>query len=508
MPAEETILYAVWEAQWIPIIYDSNYPDVPHLDPDEWLVECSTTITLDAPQRDGYKLKGWAVTPDATDIDYKPGDKYDVLNWLSELEDNGDGTFSEKLVNPNVLYAIWEPDGVEIQYWSYTPDSPSDYVLIYTMTVQLTDLFDFTYDQNKDDDPSNDYLAYRSIGWWDQDWNDLYNQDWVDANGFAPTIQYFADLVAWDGSSPLIFYAELELRVIEVTYYANGFEEENNFEVVQYIPWNTSPYANNLRWFGHTMLYQTDDWGQEIDDSMTCGDILISIEEPLSDSMNVYIDWVIMEYRITYNFPNGSTSIVGYDYTQELDLPSYDVSTNNPGYDFVGWFTEPNGGGQQISAGTKYSDIEPSDLVEDRELYAYIVPSVGGSSVSSMSVLDEVVSSIQTASEPAPASSAAPATRSLASAAQAASKPQNAVTAALQLASAQTATPSALADAAYAAPASALAASDAMLASSFYPVATDATCTYEAIAKSTAKTAVCPAQTLQSALVGSKRREA
>ena len=38
MPAEETILYAVWEAQWIPIIYDSNYPDVPHLDPDEWLV--------------------------------------------------------------------------------------------------------------------------------------------------------------------------------------------------------------------------------------------------------------------------------------------------------------------------------------------------------------------------------------------------------------------------------------------------------------------------------------
>ena len=133
--------------------------------------------------------------------------------------------------------------------------------------------------------------------------------------------------------------------------------------------------------------------------------------------MNIYIDWVIMEYRITYNFPNGSTSSVGYDYTQELDLPSYDVSTNNPGYDFVGWFTEPNGGGQQISAGTKYSDIEPSDLIENRELYAYIVPSVGGSSVSTMSVLDEVVSSIQAASEPAPVSSAAPATRSLSTAA-------------------------------------------------------------------------------------------
>ena len=98
--------------------------------------------------------------------------------------------------------------------------------------------------------------------------------------------------------------------------------------------------------------------------------------------------------------------------------------------------------------------------------------------------------------------------RSLASATQVASKPQNAVTAALQLASAQTVTPSALADAAYVAPASALAASDAMLAPSFYPVATNATCTYEAIAKSTARTTVCPAQTVQSAFVGSKRREA
>ena len=110
----------------IPIIYDSNYPDVPHLDPDEWFVDCATTITLDAPKRDGYKLKGWAVTPDANDIDYKPGDVYNVLNWLSVLEDNGDGTFSEKLVNPNVLYAIWEPDGVTLVYWSFTPDFPVD----------------------------------------------------------------------------------------------------------------------------------------------------------------------------------------------------------------------------------------------------------------------------------------------------------------------------------------------------------------------------------------------
>ena len=505
MPAEETILYAVWEAQWIPIIYDSNYPDVPHLDPDEWLVECSTTITLDAPQRDGYKLKGWAVTPDATDIDYKPGDKYDVLNWLSVLEDNGDGTFSEKLVNPNVLYAIWEPDGVELQYWSYTPDSPNDYVLIYTKTVQLTDLFDYKFDQNHDDDPSNDYLEYKSTGWYDEWWVEFYNQDWVDSMGFEPTIQYLADAVAWDGTSPIIVYAELELRTIEVTYVANGYEDENSFEVVQYIPWNVSPYASNLRWVGYTLLSQTDDWGQEVDDTMTCGDVLIGIMEELNDCLTIYIDWEKIVYNVNFHLPNGNVNVFGHEFGGEIQFPEVDMSTM-PGYTFVGWYTEPDGAGSLVSNGLKYSDIEAMDSVIERDLYAYVIP-IGGSSVSSMSVLDEVVSSIQTASEPAPASSAAPATRSLATAAQVASKPQDVVSAALQLASMQAATPT-LADSVQMDAVNGLAADDATLSASLYPAAACAAFTYEMIAESAAGHTVCPAQTMQAVLPSVTRRVA
>lgn len=522
MPAEETILYAVWEAQWIPIIYDSNYPDVPHLDPDEWLVECSTTITLDAPQRDGYKLKGWAVTPDATDIDYKPGDKYDVLNWLSVLEDNGDGTFSEKLVNPNVLYAIWEPDGVTIVYWSYTDDhtmDDGDPVEVRRVTVQLTDLFDYLYDPNKDDDPTNNYLPFRVYGWSDSEYNNFYNQvapaegfdhTWGEDNGFEPTVQFLADSIGWDGVSEINVYAELALRQIEVTFYGGGYEEDNAFQDVQTFYWDESPYQY-LTWLGAQHLGHYTENFDEIDSTMTCGDILTNPDfllDPTKDTMEIYIEWELFIYDVTFIYPNGFSSTISIGFTDRISLPTDGAGFNYPGYDFVGWFTEPDGGGTQIADMTRYGVLEPSDQVTYRELYAYFVPSVGGSSVSSMSVLDEVVSSIQAASEPAPASGAAPVTRSLASAAQAASKPQNAVTAALQLASVQTATPSVLADAAYAAPASALAASDATLAPSFYPVAANATCAYETIAKSTAKTAVCPAQTLQSALVGSKRREA
>lgn len=379
------------------------------------------------------------------------------------------------------------------------------------INVQLTDLFDYTFDQNKDDDKTNDYLAYKAIGWWDKDYWVLFADNWQDDNGYPsetqPTIQFIADLYGWDGVSPIEVYAELDLRYIEVNYITNGYENENDFEIVQSIAWTASPYASGLRWFGYTELYQTDDWGNEIDDTMTCGDILIAIDDTGADSMYIYIDFEVLIYTVYFEMPNGDCPYEEHAFTQEISFPTIDM-TQYPGQTFVGWYTEPNGGGDFVDIGAHYNDIEMFDTTTERTLYAYFVPSIGGSSVSSMSVLDEVVSSIQTASAPALASSAAPVTRSLASAAQAASKPQNAVTAALQLASVQTATPSTLADATYAAPASALVASDATLAPSFYPVATNATCAYETIAKSTAKTTVCPAQTLQAALVGSERREA
>lgn len=426
MPAEETILYAVWEAQWIPIIYDSNYPDVPHLDPDRvasW--SCSTTITLDAPQRDGYKLKGWAVTPDATDIDYKPGDKYDVLNWLSVLEDNGDGTFSEKLVNPNVLYAIWEPDGVTIDFWSFTDDDENDMQIVHSITVMLTDIFDPTYDQNKDDDPNNNWLPYRAIGWSDDELNTYWVDDPAD---MWPTIQQLvdnafpADFNPWDGTSHVNLYCEYDLRMFDVTYIMYGYEDEYYFEVQRQFSWFDCPVDDSLSWQGHAFDEILDDEFNQLDSSMTCGDIWLRLNPDYptlyypDDVLNIEYVWNTFDYTVTLYFPNGLVDVLTVTYADEIYFPTSGSGFNYPGYDFVGWFTQSNGAGEQIFDGRQYGDITRDDTILNIDLYAYFVPSVGGSSVSSMSVLDEVVSSIRTASESAPASSAAPATRSLADA--------------------------------------------------------------------------------------------
>lgn len=112
-------------------------------------------------------------------------------------------------VNPNVLYAVWEVAGVELQYRGFTEaypdgDENGEPPLLKSVFVQLDDLFDYTYDQNKDDDPTNDYIPYRPLGWWNAGYTDMYNQDWVDGYGYVPTIQEIADAYGWDGEGPII----------------------------------------------------------------------------------------------------------------------------------------------------------------------------------------------------------------------------------------------------------------------------------------------------------------
>ena len=241
---------------------------------------------------------------------------------------------------------------------------------------------------------------------------------------------------------------------------------------------------------------------------MTCETILRDLwEEPLTEEMTIYIDFSPLEYAVNYIFPNGVQNTLSHFFGDTITLPTTGLGFDYPGYDFVGWYTQPDGAGVQIIDITKYADIALYDIVTSIDIYAYFVPSVGGSSVSSMSVLDEVVSSIQTASEPAPASSAASATRFLASAAQAASKPQNAVSAALQLASMQ-AIASTLADSVQMDAVNGLAADDATSSAPLYPAVACAASTYEMIAGSAAGHTVCPAQTLQAVLPSVTRRVA
>ena len=402
MPADPTILYAVWQANDIELVYDANYPGITPPDPTLGKIGCIVNVTLQEPTRDGYRLKGWAVKANATEIDYKPGDEYEMLDLIVD-------PITGDIINPNVLYAVWELAGVELQYWGCTEDhpNPGDEQLLKTVYVQLGDDFDWTYDPNKDSDPSNDYISHKTVGWMDEWGIELFNQDWVDMmGGIQPTIQYIADLIGWDGVSPIIVYSAIELRVIEVIYDSGGFDVEHNFEPVRYITWDATPFYPGLYWGAHTLDVQTDEWGDPLDETLTCGDILMNyIFDPLADTMYISIYWIETIYSVTFIFPNGYTQDVTQFYNVPLALLTTGLGFNYPGYTFVGFFTEPDGNGVQITDTTRYADLVANDTVTSTSLYAYFVPdgaggNDSGTSAETMSVVSEAVSLNAVATEP------------------------------------------------------------------------------------------------------------
>ena len=369
MPADPTILYAVWQANDIELVYDANYPGITPPDPTLGKIGCIVNVTLQEPKRDGYRLKGWAVKANATQIDYKPGDEYEMLDLIVD-------PITGDIINPNVLYAVWELAGVELQYWGVTEDSPNDEVLLKTEYVQLGDLFDWKYDPNKDSDPSNDYISHVVTGWWDDWMFELFNQDWVDMMGFEPTIQYLADCVEWDGVSPILVHSNVELRIINVIYESNGYGDEHSFSETRPIAWTASPFYPGLLWSGYILDAQTDDWGDVIDSSMTCGEILMDLlGDPLADEMYIYITWMKLVYNTHVVFPNGYEQNVTQGFSDPIKLLTAGPGFNYPGFDFVGFFTEPDGNGIQVTDSMTYADLVDNDSVTEIALYAYFVPS-------------------------------------------------------------------------------------------------------------------------------------
>lgn len=168
----------------------------------------------------GYDFAGWFTQPDGAGEQILDGRKYS-------------GIVHDDAIQNLDLYACFVPKTVAVEYWSCTDASPDEMVLVYTANMRLTDRFVYDYDHNHDDDPNNDYLPFNIVGWWNSEWEDIYNQDWIADNGSAPTIQHIADSVDWDGVSPLRVYAETEMRRIEVTYVGGGYEEEHAFDDVR-----------------------------------------------------------------------------------------------------------------------------------------------------------------------------------------------------------------------------------------------------------------------------------
>lgn len=228
---------------------------------------------------------------------------------------------------------------------------------------------------NKDDDPTNDCVAYSTTGWWDEQYIEYYeSHTWENSNSGA-SVQDVADAAGWDGIGPIKVYSDLSLRMIKVMYDCGGYEDDYFFDTVGYYSWYDAPYSRGLVWPGHRFLGVTDGLGHEIEGDMTCGEILSElIGDKWADTLYIYYVWEEIHYTVHFiNQYNGEYSY-SIGYTDVIDLPTGDPAFPQPDYEFVGWFTEPDGAGQQVTAGTRYSAVVRSDQVDTLTLYAYFRP--------------------------------------------------------------------------------------------------------------------------------------
>lgn len=259
---------------------------------------------------------------------------------------------------------------ITVEYWSTTDTSPEYMVIVHTEVADLGDLFNYRFDQNKDADPSNDYVGYKCAAWTDECCLGFYEIT-APYDEFTTTLEDIANMVEWDGASPLRMYSYMDIRYIEVTYYAGVYEEKYQFDKVRSVLWDCPPYLSGLVVAGYKMISQTNEYGDELDESMTCGYILTELlDDPWADTLDIYIDWISIEYRVNYVYPNGISSSAGMMYEGEIYLPSEGLGFVYPGHEFIGWFTEPDGTGMQVLPGMKYCNIEENDKITERNLYA------------------------------------------------------------------------------------------------------------------------------------------
>ena len=405
MPAEETTLHAVWSPERIELIYEPDDEERLVVPPAPTLgyTDCVASITEEIPVRPGYTFVGWANASGSEKPDYVAKDNYDLdPPIVSKIPSGSGGADIVVKTNPNIVYGVWTKNSIWLEYWGVTEESElagTGEVMLKRMEVSLDDWFDHKYNQNYDVDDNgnyitwNDHIAYRPVGWWDDTMSYFADYSLDDPQ---VTIQELADVNGYDGTDPnftIYVHSELELRVITVTYDCFGYEAEAVFNSVRQFTWYDSPVLDGITWAGYTCTGSFDENFTDLDSSMDCAFILTNlIGDPLLDDLFIYMSWEAVYYTVHYVHPGSDPLVNSIVYTDELQV-SLRNDYDNPGYELVGWFTEPEGQGIEVFDATTYASLISDDTITDLYLYAYWVPAAGGTSSSPAEGADDIANS-------------------------------------------------------------------------------------------------------------------
>ncbi|MFE8701780.1 InlB B-repeat-containing protein, partial [Cytobacillus sp. FJAT-54145] len=336
--ASDHTLYAHWTAKQYTVTFDAGDGEITTTSQSKLFGSMygkgsngTTDDTLPTPTRHGYNFAGWYSQADGAGVE--------VTN-----------TTPVNMASDHTLYAHWTA-----KPYTVTFDAGDGTV---TTTTQ-TKLFGSTYGKGSDG-TSNESLpvptrtGYAFVGWYDN-------------NGFTGSAITNQSEVTIANNHTL--YAKWEVNYYNVTYNANGSTGgfPPNVTSHAYGSVVTVSGKGDLEKTGYTFT----GWNAEANGSGT--PYAASTAFPMgTNHVTLYAQWIANTYDVTFDAGGGNvtptiqTKLYDSTYGKQSDgseevLP---IPTK-VGYDFVGWYSQADG------AGVEVTNITPVNIPSDHTLYAH-----------------------------------------------------------------------------------------------------------------------------------------
>ncbi|MBU5303491.1 InlB B-repeat-containing protein [Eubacterium callanderi] len=319
---DSVTLYAQWRANSYTIQYDGNNADGGDMANQSMTYDQAANLTANSYTKAGYTFAGWNTRPDGAGTAY--GNEQSVVNLTPD-----DGSII-------TLYAQWHANNYKVAFDGNTADSGSmsDQPMAFDIEVNLT---------------AN---AYTKTGYTFEGWNTEKSGE-----GTAYTDgQTVVNLTAVEGETVMLY---AQWRANKYIIYFDGNTADGGSTTEQAMTYDTAATltANGYTKTGYTFIgwnTQPDGGGMAYDD----GQSVINLTPNDDETVTLYAQWHANSYTIHFD---GNTADSGsmtdqsmtYDQAASLTANGY-IKT---GYAFVGWNTQPDGGGTAYTDGQTVSNL-------------------------------------------------------------------------------------------------------------------------------------------------------
>ena len=391
-------LYAQWELENYSITYDLQ-GGVVNGNPTSYTV-LSDSITLKNPTRLGYTFTGWTGSngsaPQTTVTINKgsSGNRNYVANWkantykISYLPNGGTGTMTGDTVAYDQNYTIKTNSFSRLGYtfanWNTkadgsgkvykTGDIVKNLTAINNETINLyaqwtLDTYSITYNLNGGTvtgNPTSYTVLSDSITLKNPIRTGYTFLGWTGSNGATPQTTV---IISKGSTGNRSYVANWKANTYKISYLPNGGTGTMSPDTVTYDQ-NYTIKANSFSRLGYTFT----SWNTKADGSgkaYKTGDIVKNLTAISNENINLYAQWSLDTYSITYNLNGGSVTGNPSSYTVLSDT----IALKNPtrtGYTFTGW-TGSNGTTPQMNVTIPKGSTGNKSYVANWKLNTYSI---------------------------------------------------------------------------------------------------------------------------------------